>query len=556
MRKRITSFFYKEISGLHEAAYLLGTCAILSQLLALVRDRLFAYMFGAGTTLDVYYAAFRLPDLMFAAIASLVSVYVLIPFLEEKLHQSAQQARVFLSNVFSFFVTAVTLCSVVLWILAPYILPHVFSGFAASELQTLTNLTRIMLLQPILLGISNFFGSIVQVKQRFLLYAATPIVYNIGIIVGLLVLYPLIGPAGLAWGVVLGASFHLLVQLPFIHVSGLMPKLSFSIDMAVIKRVLAVSLPRTLTLSAQQISMLLLMSLASLFAAGSISVFTFAHNLQSVPLSIIGVSYSVAAFPTLAKLFSNGDRALFLQHVSTVARHILFWSLPAIALCVVLRAHIVRVILGSGAFDWADTRLTAAGFALFVVSLSAQALVLLLVRGYYAAGNTWKPFVVNIASLIVSVLSAYLFTILFINVPGWRDFWEVLLRVDDLPGTVVLMLPLGFTVASLFNALLLFLLFERDFAQVAGSLWPVFWKSGSASLIAGAVAYGILHVLDLFMPLNTLVSVLTQGFAAGTLGIGTLLLVLWLLKSEELQTVFVSLHTRFWRRRVVVPTAE
>lgn len=553
VRRRLASFFYKEIGGLHEAAYLLGAFAILSQLLALIRDRLFAHMFGAGMTLDVYYAAFRLPDLLYAAVASLVSVYVLIPLLEEKIHQSPEKARVFLSNVFSFFVLTITICSALLFVFAPHILPKFFSGFGPIELEKLIYLSRIMLIQPILLGVSNFFGGIAQVRQRFLLYATTPIVYNVGIIVGLLVLYPLIGPSGLAWGVVLGAALHLLVQVPYIRVSGMMPRFQTSIDMTTVKRVVMVSLPRTLTLSAQQLSMLFLQALASLFAAGSISVFTFAYNLQSVPLSIIGVSYSVAAFPTLAKYFSNGDRELFLKHITTTARHILFWSLPAIALCIVLRAHIVRVILGSGAFDWSATRLTAAGFALFVISLAAQALTLLLVRGYYAAGNTWKPLVVNAASMCVAFMSAYLFTMLFINVPAWRDFWTTLLRLDNLSGTVVIMLPLGYACASIFNALLLFLLFERDFARVAVALWPVVWKSGIASLGGGMAAYGMLRLVDPLFPLTTLAHVFLQGAIAGLVGIGILVIILAVCKSEELGVVLTSLQSRFWKKKVIVP---
>lgn len=554
MRKRLASFFYKEISGLHEAAYLLGAFAILSQLLALVRDRLFAHIFGAGAALDVYYAAFRLPDVLYAAVASLVSVYVLIPFLEEKMHQSPERARTFLSNVFSFFIITITACSALLFVLAPYILPKFFSGFGPAELQTLVHLTRIMLLQPILLGVSNFFGSVAQVRQRFLLYAATPIVYNVGIIIGLLVLFPLCGPSGLAWGVVLGALLHLSVQVPYIRVSGMMPRFRFAIDLAMVKKVVAISLPRTLTLSAQQLSMLFLQALASLFATGSISVFTFAYNLQSVPLTIIGVSYSVAAFPTLAKYFSSGDRELFLKHITTTARHILFWSLPAMALCIVLRAHIVRVILGSGAFDWSATRLTAAGFALFVISLAAQSLILLLVRGYYAAGNTWKPLIVNVASMLVAVMSAYLFTMLFVNVSAWREFWDTLLRLDDLSGTVIIMLPLGYTCATLFNALLLFLLFERDFARVAGSLWSVVWKSGIASLAAGTAAYATLHFVDPLFPLTTSASVFIQGIAAGLIGIAMLVGTLTLFKSEELQVVFTSFKSRFWKKKkIIVP---
>ncbi len=154
----------------------------------------------------------------------------------------------------------------------------------------------------------------------------------------------------------MGAFFHLAVQIPVIIREGFVPKLSFSIDFRSIKKVLTLSLPRTFALSVGHISILALISLASLISAGSISIFQLSFNLQSVPLSIIGVSYSVAAFPTLSRLFSSGEKQKFFDHFANAARHIIFWSMPVIFLFIVLRAQIVRVILGSGAFNWDDPR--------------------------------------------------------------------------------------------------------------------------------------------------------------------------------------------------------
>src|SRR5690606_25115168 len=133
-------------------------------------------------------------------------------------------------------------------------------------------------------------------------------------------------------------------------------------------------------------------SLASTLTVGAISVFNLSYNLQSVPLSLIGVSYSVAAFPTLVEYFNGRNLREFMHHVMIPIRQIIFWSTPVITLFIVLRAQIVRVILGTGNFDWSDTRLTAAALALFIISVVAQSIVLLLIRAYYAAGRTWKPF--------------------------------------------------------------------------------------------------------------------------------------------------------------------
>ena len=163
-----------------------------------------------------------------------------------------------------------------------------------------------------------------------------------------------------------------------------------------VKSVMALSVPRTLTLSANHLVLLVFGSFASLAGEGSISIFNLSFNLQSVPLSIVGVSYSVAAFPILVRMFSNGERDAFIEQTLSSLRHIIFWSLPVMVLFIVLRAQIVRTVLGTGEFGWPETRLTAAALALFSLSILAQSVILLVVRGYYAAGRTKVPLVVNL----------------------------------------------------------------------------------------------------------------------------------------------------------------
>lgn len=554
---RVLTLIHQEVRGLHEAAYLLGLFAILSQILALVRDRLLAASFGAGSTLDVYYAAFRIPDIIFVSIASLVSVYVLIPFLAEKGAISKETERAFISHVFSAFTALIAVVSVVVFFAVPALLAWLFPNFLeTSHYNELVMLTRVLLLQPILLGVSNLFGSITQTRQRFILYALSPILYNVGIIFGVIFLYPTYGIMGLGFGVVLGALLHLSIQLPFIISSGFLPRLTPRIFVPDIKRVVLLSLPRTLGLSAHQIALLILMSLASAMAVGSITVFNFAFNLQSVPFAIIGISYSVAAFPTLARLFSNGERSDFLRHIMIAARHIIFWSFPAIAFFVVLRAQIVRVILGTGAFDWIDTRLTAAALALFSFSLVAQGLVLLLARGYYAAGNTVKPLVANTLSAALSVIFAVVLVRIFQTSETFRFFIESLLRVEDLPGTAVLMLPLGYTLALVVNALVLWFIFWRDFTPTFKPLMRTLMHSFVAAVVLGLVAHQALDLFDNVFDINTFFGILSQGFLSGVLGIIAGIISLLALQNEEAKEAWQTFHRKFWERSAIAPEQE
>lgn len=221
---------------------------------------------------------------------------------------------------------------------------------------------------------------------------------------------------------------------------------------------------------------------------------------------------------------------------------------------VVLRAQIVRVILGSGAFDWADTRLTAAALALFVVSLAAHSLMLLFVRGYYAAGKTTRPLVVNAVAAAIIILIGVFGVHAFNTLPTLQYFIESLFRVNGLSGTVILMLPLAYSVGIILNALIFWVLFRRDFGgYLPRSLYTTMWQSFSASLIGGAAAYLMLQILAPLVDLQTLPGVFLQGVGAGVVGIAVTVLVLVGMKNREIQEMWAALHTRFWKSAPIIP---
>ena len=450
MVRRLFNFFQRELTGLHEAAFLLGGSALLSQILALIRDRLLAASFGAGTTLDIYYAAFRLPDLLYVTLGSFVSVTVVLPFLLGHLERGDRgAAENLLADLFSRFVGLMLLANIAAYFLMPHLLGLVAPGFAPAARLELLSLSRLLLLSPLLLGLSNLLANVTQSSHKFFLFALSPILYNLGIIFGIIFLYPRFGLAGLAWGVALGAFGHLAIQWPALYRGPLQFRWPAIFRPAVARsrewrKIFLLSWPRTLALSANQLSIIVLVAIASYWAAGSIAVFNFAYNLQSTIVSIIGVSYSIAAFPTLVRLFTNGDRGQFLRQMSVTIRHIIFWSLPALALAIILRAQLVRVILGAGKFDWSDTRLTAAALAIFLISVTAQSLALLFVRGYYACGQTRKPLIINVLSSMLIIFLAVGLSRLFAIWPAAKFGLARLLRVGDVGGTELLVLPLAF----------------------------------------------------------------------------------------------------------------
>ncbi len=553
MVRKLFDLINREVIGLHQAAFLLGFFALSSQVLALFRDRFLAHIFGAGIELDIYYAAFRIPDFIFITVASLVSVSIIVPFLIDRIKAGKEEARYFIQQVFTFFFGAIIIVSAIVFLLAPHILSIIFPGFHGADHEMLVLMTRIMLLSPIFLGISNLLGSISQTHQRFFLYALSPVMYNLGIISGIVFLVPLLGVPGVALGVVVGAFLHMLIHVPFVIKKGLLPSLTLKYDLSIISSVAKLSIPRTLTLSTTHILLIVFISIASLMVEGSITVFSFSFNLQSVVLSIVGVSYSLAVFPTLAKYFSEGDSDRFWRYVINSAQHIIFWSVPAAVIFIVLRAQIVRVVLGTGQFDWEATQLTAAALALFSVSVVFQGLILLFVRSYYAMGKTILPLGVNFVSVISSIIAAFILIVAFDRSDLFRYFMEALLRVEGLEGTKVLMLPLAFSIGMTLNGLIFWIFLERSHR---GFLYPVFVTLSqvfASAVIGGAATYVTLGIYSLFVELETLLAVMMQGFLAGAVGVSINVLVLILLENKEMEVVIQTLKHRFHKTSVIGP---
>ncbi len=555
MMREAWKFLTAEVRGLQKAAYVLAMCALLSSILALLRDRLLAGMFGAGATLDIYYAAFRIPDLIFVAIGSLVSVYILIPELSKRTEEAGKS---YIDTIVVGFSVLAIMLSGVAALFAPAILSMLFPQYvAAGPLPTLVLLTRIMLLQPVLLGFSNILAAITQMRHRYTLYAVSPLVYNLGIIVGVVFLYPLFGITGLAWGVVVGAALHAGIQIPPIIRDGYfrtMPRLR---EKNALFSTMSLSLPRAFALSMNQVTIIGLIALAGSLASGSIAVYIFSFNLQAVPLAIIGASYSVAAFPTLATAFAGGRRDEFIAHIATAARYVFFWSLPITALIVVLRAHIVRVILGSGAFDWTDTRLTAAAFALLSLSLVAQGLTLLLVRGYYAAGKTFVPLFVSTVVMIGTIFSGFMLVHALDN-GSVLSIVQKILRVEDVPGSGVLALAFAYSFVSILGAVLLVTHFERRFSGFLRQISLTSFQSVIAAGMAGTSAYLVLLAVGPLTFASTTASVLTRGFVAGVIGIIVAALSYALLRNREWEEIVGTIYGHFVRkdRAPVVPIAS
>lgn len=550
-------FLNGEISNVHSAAFLLGAAGLLSRLLGILRDRMLAAHFGAGRELDVYFAAFQIPDIISVVFLLGAGSAAILPIFQEYLARDKERARILISQLFFLFILGSVLLMLIALFLAPYFMRLVTPGFSAQDRDLTVALTRIMLLSPILLGLSSIFSAVVQSFQRFLAYALAPVLYNLGIIAGVFFFVPIWGLPGLAIGVVLGAFLHFALQFFAVGKLGFLPRLLTprSLFGQGALRVMRLAFPRVLSVSVTRLTVLVLVAIGSTLAAGSIAVWQLAQNLFFVPVGIFGVSYAIVLFPKLSLSYLNRNATSFFQELYLGLRTILFWIMPTAVIFIVLRAHIVRVSLGAGAFSWEDTRLSAAVLAALTIAMLAEGVVSLLIKAYYALENTWWPLAINIGASLISIALAFVFSRMLAIASPLRDFITGVFRISDLPSPEVLGLALGFSLGLVLNILFLYFalqrLAERTFKVCEHYPLVTLWKITLAAFAAGAAAYAVRVSFSETLPLITFVRVLAQGVIAGAVGFGVYFGFLALLRAEEMNWLMSALRKRLMKPKVL-----
>ena len=458
MLKKLLNTQTKNISF---AAFILGAASLVSALLGLFRDRLLAGRFGIGQELDIYYTAFRIPDFVSMVLIMGAISAAIIPIFSEYLARSQKEAFEFLSNLFNLFLFLLIITLFILIIFTPQLISLIAPGFSGEKKEITVLLTRIMFLSPILLGISNIVSAVLQVFQRFLITSLAPIMYNLGIIFGILFFVPKMGISGLAWGVALGGFLHLSIQIPVLLGIGFRPAKILDFRHPGFLKVIKLTVPRSIGLAASQINLIVVTAIASTLFSGSIAVFNLADSLSRPLLTFIGVSFSTAAFPALSLTFSKKDKEKFNRIFSLTFSRILYLILPLSFLLFLFRNLAVEIILRSGKFGLVDARLTAACLGAFSLGIFAQSLILLVAKSFYALQDTKTPAMASIAGMAINIFFSLSFVRLFSFPNFFQKFFLNFFNLSNLANIEVIALPLAISSSAIIQFLILLLLFWR-----------------------------------------------------------------------------------------------
>jgi len=369
---------------------------------------------GLEGDLDVYFAAFIIPDTVFQLLVVGAVSAAFIPIYQGYLSKSVKKAN-FMANVALTLVTGILMIFSVIVAIFARPLSQALSHYSGQQLDLMVNLIRLMSVAQVLFAVSSFLTGVLQAHRRFLIPAIAPLFYNLGTILGILILTPSLGIYAAAIGVIFGALLHVIVQLPSVIHTGYLPKIRFRLKHKGVRQMFSLMPPRTLSLALIQVERIVSLNLASALAAGSFTIFNFARQVYVLPISLFGVSLGQASFPTLAEEALKKDQTKFAETLGKTILQIFFFCLPAAILILILRIPIVRIIFGARNFPWEATLLTGKALAVFSLSIAPQAAVQLLTRAFYAKKDTRTPLIINIATLILFIVSSILFT----NTFGW-----------------------------------------------------------------------------------------------------------------------------------------
>ena len=530
----ITRILNHKSKGLSRAALILSITTFLSHLLGLFRDRLLAGTFGASGELDVYFTAFRIPSLIQAVLIAGGVGAVMIPLFSKEMKRSKKEAMRYMNSLLNLsFLSLIVLCSI-LFVLTPWLSKVLYPGFNAAQQGDLVLLTRIIFLSPILLGLSFIFSGFIQYFDRFLAYGLAALLYNVGIILGISVFVPRFGLVGLAYGVVLGAFMHLLVQVPSAISEGFEFKPLFTIDRR-IKETVVLMIPTALTALFIQIGMIVVVALASSLFEGSIAVLNLVTRLKDVPVSLLGTSFAIAAFATLSKRWSDDNRKRFWKELSSVLRQVTFLIIPTSLILFVLRAQVIRIIFHTGSWSWEDTRIAAATLGVFTFFMVFESMVVVLRKALYAMQEMRYATITEAARLIVMTLSVLFVLYMFNSVSEFSLFFTEALKIKNVSKVSILAFPIGIGLGSVVQSSMLFLYLIRKGMKKEKEIVSSLFRISVTSVASALFAWIALRPLSSFMSLTSLVDLLIQVVLSSSSGFLLYLLLSYVLSFPEME---------------------
>ncbi len=518
-----TATKYRQQSIL-EAAGVIAVVYLLSAVLGFVRNRVLSGYFGDSTELGLYFAADDIPNLTFTLIISGALSAAFIPIFNRFKNKDEENAWILTSNIINVSIVLFIIVAGLIFSFSDVLVSGVIarnSNLTPQDMAVFVALLRILMLSQLGFIVSAFMTSVLQSYNQFMIPAMAPVFLNIGVILTTVFFYQSLGIYAPAWGTVVGSILHLLVQIPSVKDLGYRYKLIFDLKNEGLRQIYRLMLPRTLGQTAQKLIVPLYTNLALSISGASNAIFTFADDLQGLPVRIFGMSIGQAALPMFAAAYKDDDPKDFRILVTKTLSQVLFFVLPASVIVFILRVPLVRLSVGAKIYSWEATVMTAYTLSFFSFALVSQALILILSRAFYALSNTRTPFKISIVCMLLNAALAILF-VSYLGLGVWS-------------------LALASSIATILNAILLFVALTKrlDGFDLYGILHK-FNRICFSSLLMGVMLYVPMKIFDNFVfdTTKTIDLIMLTGFVSA-IGITTYVLLVKFFKLSELDYSYI-----------------
>lgn len=490
-----------------QATIIIACFTLLSRIAGFARDILLASKFGLSVDSDIYFTAFRIPDLVYNLLILGTLSVAFIPVFSQYYLKDKPRAFTIASTVLNISAIGMALVCIIIFIFATPLTKLIAPGFEGEQLAMTVTITRIMMLSPIIFTVSNVFSSVLISMKKFLIVNTAPLLYNFGIIFGILFLYPRFGLAGLAYGVIFGALMHVGIQIPEAIRHGFQWKPVFAYTDAGVRKIGSLFLPRIVGLDNSYVNLIVVSIVGSSLVTGSITAFNYANNIQAVALGIFALSSAVAVFPALSDFYSKHDMKGFIDTLQHTIIRVLYFIVPITIMILLLRAQVVRLLLGYGKCDWTCTITTFDTLGVLALGLIAQSLTPLFARAFYARQNTKTPVAISLIGITINATCSYWFA-----------------QTMSVTG-----IALGFVIGTTVQCILLFAAMHMSFDkkdEVTKRTLHVFdaalvtqsLKILLASIVLGLVTYTTLNVAAFGFNTRTIIGIFIQTALAGIFG--------------------------------------
>lgn len=528
--------FSKESSSILSAATIIMVATLASALLGVIRTRLLIqYFYTNKEVVDVFWAAFRLPDMIFQIIVVGALSSAFIPVFSRYMGDK-KESNLIASSMINVVMGVMIALSLAIFFWAPQLSRVIAGGFSESQIKLMAELTRIMALAQVFFGFSSFLTGIIQSHKRFLIPALSPILYNVGIIIGIVFLGKSWGIYGPAAGVVLGAILHLLSQLPLASKLGFRYKLALVSNHGAVQEMSRLMLPRMLTLSLIQIEQTAVITFSSWLSAGTVTMMSIASQLSNLPIRLIGIPIGQASLPFFSKETAANNLRGLAEMVNNSILQMVYLALPASAIVLVLRIPLVRLAYGAESFPWAETVATGKLVAILALAIVAGSLTHIIVRVFYALHDTKTPFIANVIATIINIsLSYYLLFVLQIGILGMALAIAIADTLETALLTIILYNKAKFNLSEITNPL--------------GKMLLI-------TLMTGIALWVPMRLLDqLVFDTTRTIPLILLTICVTAIGCGVYILLSYLTNIKEL-SIFVSLAKKIgnWRASLTATT--